>query len=127
MGLNRPSNGFDAFPVYAAAYSFVRELCIVCSKIPREYKYSLGDEARLAGMRMLVFICEALKATMTSDLLPYLKEAREKLTEVQICLRLLDDLHIVSDKRYAGFVEMTEDISKQLYGWEKSEKVSRPE
>ena len=125
MGLNQSSRGFDAFPLYNVAYRLERDLCIVCSKMPRDYKYSLGEEARLAGMRMLVCVSEALKSS--SDLLQYLKEAREKLTEAKICIRLMNDLRIVSDKRYVCFVEMTEDISKQLYGWEKSEKASEPE
>lgn len=119
---------FDALPVYNAAYRFVLDLCGACAKIQRDYKYSLGEQARLAGMRMLVCISEALKQYSFSEQKScYLKEARERMTESQLCLRLLNDLHVISDKRYVGFADIPQEISKQLYSWEKSEKASRPE
>ena len=40
--------------------------------------------------------------------------------DVQLSLRLLSDLRILPDKRYVYFLEMTEDIMKQLSNWERS-------
>jgi len=35
-------------------------------------------------------------------------------------LRLCRDLHLISTKQYASVVELTEQIGRQAYGWQRS-------
>lgn len=46
--------------------------------------------------------------------------ARLCMLDVQLSLWLLNDLMILPDKRYVYFLEITEDIVKQLSYWERS-------
>ena len=43
------------------------------------------------------------------------------MLDVQLSLRLLNDLKVLPDKRYVSFLEMAENTIKQLWNWERSE------
>ncbi|MBO4418020.1 MAG: hypothetical protein J5801_07920 [Bacteroidales bacterium] len=42
------------------------------------------------------------------------------MMDVELSLRLLSDLRVLPDKRYVYFLEMAEDIARQLSNWERS-------
>ena len=65
---------------------------------------------------MMVLIFRANKA---NEKTVHIAETREKLAEVQIVIRLLNELKQISDKQFATLVEKTVSISKQLSSWEK--------
>ena len=46
--------------------------------------------------------------------------AEDRLREIQLCLRLLSDLGSIPKKRHVSFIEMTDNISRQLATWESS-------
>lgn len=108
---------YSNLPVYGASYRLMLECCRMCSGLSKSYRYSLGEELRGAVMELLISIYEASR---TQEKRPLVKEAQSKLVEAKICLRLLNDLAVLSDKRYAAFIEMTEDVTRQLINWEKS-------
>lgn len=108
---------YNNLPVYGAAYRLMLECCSACSSLSKAYRYSLGEELRSAVMRLLLDIYEASR---TTDKFPVVRDAQSRLVEAKICLRLLNDLTALSDRRYASFMELTEDVSRQLDNWEKS-------
>jgi hypothetical protein len=53
-----------------------------------------------------------------------LESAREKLETIRLMLRLTKDLKQISLDEFVSLNEKIEDISKQLFGWQKmSEKI----
>ena len=95
--------------VYGDAYCLSLEVCRLCANLDKTYKYSLGEQLRLASFNLILAV-QGSKAA----------EARRLLAEVQLCLRMLADLKAIPQKRFLSFVEVTDNISKQLLAWERS-------
>lgn len=50
----------------------------------------------------------------------HIAEARERLVEAQVMMRVLNDTRQLSDKQYVQLVERSTSVSKQLASWERS-------
>ena len=89
----------------------------MAARLDRNYRYSLGEDIRRGIKEALLRISLAGKGEDRED---NVRSARLAIMDVQLSLRLLSDLRILPDKRYVYFLEMTEDIMKQLSNWERS-------
>lgn len=110
---------FNSLPVYGAAYRLAVEATQMASRLERNYRYSLGEDIRRGVGHTLVCIMLAGK---NEEREANVHAARVSMLEVQLGLRLLNDLKVLPDKRYAVFLDMTEDIIRQLSNWERSER-----
>lgn len=108
---------FSSLKVYGDAYLLTLDICRLCSTLHKSYKYSLGEELRMACMQMLLEI----QAVTKIDSVPHIKTARCRLRELQLCLRILSDLNEIGSNWFLQILESTTDISKQLESWERSE------
>lgn len=113
---------YTELKVYEECYRLFLQLVITVSRMRRDYRYSLGEQVKRSAMDMLVLI---FKANKSHDKSKYLSEAREKLVEVQVMLRVFNDTRQMSDKQFAMFMEMTVSVSKQLVAWERSARKKR--
>lgn len=87
------------------------------SRLERNYRYSLGEDIRLGVKRAALCITLAGKG---EDRAENVRSARLAMMDVELSLRLLNDLKVLPDKRYVYFLEMVEDIIRQLSNWERS-------
>lgn len=110
-----PDRG-GALRVYGDVYRLTVELCRMCANLDRAYRYSLGEQVRGTAMKMLLDIDSNLNSVNLESVF----RARRKLAEIQLCLRLLSDLNAISKGCHLSFVELTDNISKQLVSWERS-------
>ena len=108
-----------SLPVYGAAYRLAVEATEMASRLERNYRYSLGEDVRRGVNDALLRIALAGK---NEDRKGNIRAARLSMLEVQLCLRLMNDLKVLPDKRYVVFLDMTEDIIRQLSNWERSER-----
>ena len=117
-GVSRKADApFNSLPVYGAAYRLAVEATRMASRLERNYRYSLGEDIRRGVGHTLVCIMLAGKGEEREA---NVHAARVSMLEVQLGLRLLNDLKVLPDKRYAVFLDMTEDIIRQLSNWERS-------
>ncbi|MBO4263262.1 MAG: four helix bundle protein, partial [Bacteroidales bacterium] len=107
---------FNSLPVYGAVYRLAVEVTEMASRLPRNYRYSLGEDIRQGAKRALLCVTLAGKG---EERPAHIRKARLSAMDVQLSLRLLSDLHVLEDKRYVYFLEMTEEIVKQLSNWER--------
>lgn len=110
---------FNSLPVYGGTYRLAVETTQMASRLERNYRYSLGEDVRKGAKNALLRITLAGKG---EDRVDNIRAARLSMLDVQLSLRLLNDLKILPDTRYAAFMDMTEDIVKQLSNWERSER-----
>ncbi|MBR3743660.1 MAG: hypothetical protein IKN31_00945 [Bacteroidales bacterium] len=89
----------------------------MASRLGRNYRYSLGEDIRLVTKRALLSVTLAGKG---EDRELNVRKARLAMMDVELSLRLLSDLKVLPDKRYVYFLEMAEDIIRQLSNWERS-------
>lgn len=103
-------------PVYKESYGLLLLVFQFCAKLPREYKYTLGERLKNESTDVLIKIFEASK---TSDALK-LKNIEDALVHIEKCrlyIRLLKDLNIWGVAKQATLNQKIESISKQLTQW----------
>lgn len=86
--------------------------------IPRDTRYSLGQDCRRKIMDIIVLIYRANRMRQKAKVISMM---RETLLEVQVYIRLMCDLRHISEKKYVELAEQTSSMSKQMAAWEKSE------
>lgn len=109
---------YTNLPVYKAAYALMLAVSRMMPDLPRDCRYSLGQDLRRKIMEMIVLI---YKANRTKQKVPLIARMREVLLEIQVYFRLLSDMRYISEGRYADLAEQTANLSKQMAAWEKSE------
>lgn len=109
---------YTNLPIYKAAYMLMTTVSSMMPHMPRDCRYSLGQEMRRKIMDIIVMI---YRANLIRHKIPIISEMRETLLEVQVYIRLMSDLKYISMKKYALLIEQTAGMSKQLASWEKSE------
>ena len=87
--------------------------------LPRDSRYTIGQELRQKLIDVLVLI---YRANRTPHKVVIIERMRETLLEAQMLVRLLCDLHHISERQYAALVDRTSGLSKQMTAWEKSER-----
>lgn len=110
-------NVYTNLPVYQTAYSLLVRLIPCIMRMQRDYRYSLGSDAKRAVLDVMISIYQANKMT---EKIPHIETARERLVEVRILTRLFHDMRQFSDGQYAVLLELIASISKQLAAWKRS-------
>ena len=109
---------YTNLPIYKATYSLLLEVSRMMPDLPRDARYTIGQEMRTSIMKILIYIYRANRTRRKVHLIGLM---REFLLEVQVYVRLLNDMKCISEKKYVHLMELTSDMSKQLAAWEKSE------
>lgn len=108
---------YSNLPVYGASYQLMLQIVGLMKHMQRDFRFTLGEKLQRTVLDILVLIYKANKEQAKGEIIA---QARERLVETQIYLRLLNDLHQISDKQYVMLAEKTTDISKQLASWERT-------
>lgn len=105
---------YNHLPIFQLAYQLTLEIHQTVRQFSREYKYTLGQKLKEIISDLLDLI---VAANSKEDKAEILEEARAKLEQFRIHLRLACDLKILGLKKYEAFNRTLEEISKQLSGW----------
>jgi hypothetical protein len=108
---------YDTLPVYKQSYDLLMQTVQLIPSFPKTYKYSLGTPLQEALIALILLIFKANTATQKAD---YLHQSREKVEEIRLLFRLVNDLKLLSLKEFVDVQVMIESVSKQVCGWEKS-------
>ncbi len=115
--LARREQPFNSLPVYGLTYRLAVEITEMSSRLEKNYRYSLGEDIRREVKKALLLITLAGKGYERDK---NVHSAFLAMLDVQLSLRILNDLKNLPDKRYVYFLEITEEILKQLSNWERS-------
>ncbi len=107
---------YTNLPVYEESYQLLLDVVNFTRNIQRDLRYTLGEKLKQNIIDILVLI---FKANKTKDKTEHIAMARETLVEVQVVIRILNDLKQISDRQYIVLAEKTTSISKQLSSWER--------
>lgn len=108
---------YTNLPIYKASYSLLLDVNRMMSNVPRDCRYSIGQELRHKIMEIIVLI---YRANRTKKKVFIISKMRECLLEVQIYIRLMNDMKYISESKYVNLVEQTTSMSKQMSAWERS-------
>lgn len=105
---------YNHLPIFQHTYQLTLEIHRATHQFPREYKYTLGQKLKEIVSDILDLI---VAANSKEDKVEVLEDARLKLEQLRIHIRLACDLKILGLKRFEAFSRTVEEISKQLSGW----------
>lgn len=109
---------YTNLPIYKAAYGLMLSVSKIMPLLPRDSRYSLGQDCRRKIMDIIVLI---YRANRMRHKVRTISTMRETLLEVQVYIRLMCDLRHISERKYVELAEQTASMSKQMAAWEKSE------
>lgn len=98
---------YTNLPVYEECYQLFLKFARLSIKMQRDYRYSLGEDVKRLLMSMILGIYKANYKTEKKDRVDAISNARERLVELQVILRLLNELRQIPDRHYMIMVEQT--------------------
>lgn len=110
---------FTQLPIYKSTYELLHQLVSMLKDLPRDNRYTLGQDLQHMTMQLIVLI---YRASRSGHKVGIIMRMREVLLQVQVYIRLLCDIKSISRGRYIALAAHTADMSKQLAAWEKSER-----
>ncbi|MBQ7941987.1 MAG: four helix bundle protein [Muribaculaceae bacterium] len=110
---------YTNLPVYEECYQLFLHFTQLSMKMQRDYRYSLGEDVKKL---LMAVILDIYKANYKKDAagLESVTDAKDRMVELQVILRLLNEVKQIPDRHYMMLTERTVSISKQLVGWEKA-------
>lgn len=103
-------------PVYKACYELYLEFVKVRRTLPREERYTIGQELDRVMVEVLVLL---QRINATRDRVPLIGRARQLVAEIRIRMRVLKDVKALSAGRFTALFDLSESVSKQLVSWQK--------
>lgn len=113
---------YNTLPIYKATYDVLLRVMHAVSHFPREYKFSLGEKIQNQMIELVIYI---YKANSTRSKAEFLTKMQEQIQLVYLLLRIAHDMKIMPTEKYAGIVEMLDEVAKQTKGWLRANENSR--
>ena len=100
-------------------YDLLKESISVLNKLPRDFKFTIGDRIQNTLSDLLEIYIQAYYYAKTKKL-PLLQEANIQLEIARYYFRLCFDLGLINSRKYQAFAEKLHEIGKMTGGWIKS-------
>ena len=110
---------YDELPVYKATYDLLLEMFRFTKDFSREYKYTVGESLKKETIELITLI---YRANSRPDKQATLQTAREHIEVIRLLVRLMKDMQQINLKQFVEVNKQVENVSKQLAGWQKSQK-----
>lgn len=105
--------------VYKTTYGLLFDVLSASKSFHRDFKYTLGENLKneLTNAMMQIW-----RANSTHEKHVNISQARESVEKCRLYLRLLYDLRQINLDTFSKWNTTIQSVSKQLSGWDKSEK-----
>lgn len=110
---------YSELPVYKSSYDLLLIIFQFVKNFTKEYKYTLGEKLKNETLELLINIFRSNSANEKKNTI---QNARESIEVIRLLVRLSKDLKLVDLKKFVIINEKVEEVSKQLTGWQKSQK-----
>jgi len=107
-------------PVLESTYRFVLWLLPAVEKLPRGYKFTLGDRMTSTALNLLDHLLAAAYTRRRGELLA---RANLDIDRLRYMFRLMADLRLLDLRRYEHAARSLDDIGRQVGGWLRSGKA----
>jgi hypothetical protein len=108
---------YIGLPVYKSSYDIFLLSFKLIRNLNKDYKYTVGEKLKNEIMELMINVYKANKGQSKEE---KIKKAQENIEVVKILFRLLKDLNQISLKSFVEVNEKIEEVSRQLFGWQKT-------
>ena len=109
---------FNELDIFKTAYDLTLNVFRFSEKMPRTYRYTIGERMSKDSLELLLDIYKA--NSFKEQRVAHLQDAQTYTEEVRLLLRISKDLQLLATSRFTAYSEMIESISKQLYRWKEA-------
>ena len=110
---------YNELPVYKATYDLLLAIFQFTKEFSKEYKYTVGESIKKETIELLTLIYRANTRHQKDDVL---QMAREQIEVIRLLIRVMKDMKQISIEKVVKINLAVENVSKQLTGWQKSQK-----
>ncbi len=110
---------YNELPVYKATYDLLLAIFRFTKEFSKEYKYTVGESLKKETIELLTLIYRANTRRQKGDVLQI---AREQIEVIRLLIRVMKDMKQISLEKFVKINQEVESVSKQLSGWQKSQK-----
>jgi len=110
---------YNELPVYKATYDLLLAIFQFTKEFSREYKYTVGESLKKETIELLTLIYRANTRHQKTDVLQI---AREQIEVIRLLIRVMKDMKQINMAKFVKINQSVENVSKQLNGWQKSQK-----
>lgn len=110
---------YSNLPVFKACYDLLLYVMQWSVKVQRDLRYTIAEDLKKSLVYVELDIYRANKSH-DDDKAAYIRSANEKLHESMIYMRLLNDMHQISQDQYHNTALLAAEVDKHLVNWEKS-------
>jgi hypothetical protein len=110
---------YDELPVFKASYDLLLNVFQFTASFKREYKYTVGEKLKNETLALITLV---YRANSSKEKVEIIQQAREQIELIRLLIRVLKDLKQISLKSFVRINEQIENVSKQLTGWQKSQR-----
>lgn len=107
---------YTNLPIYKTSYSLLLSVSKTMPNLPRDCRFTIGQDLRRRLMDVIIQIC---KANSDRDKLPSIRLMKDYILESKVMIRIMGDMHYISEGKQAEWMEYAVSISKQMSAWEK--------
>ena len=105
--------------VVQRTYDFLLWLLPKVEKLPRSYRFSVGERMVAVGLDLLLALVDA---AYSSEKGAFLDQASRRANGLRYLLRLAKDLRLLTVDSYGFSAQKLEEIGRMIGGWQKSVK-----
>lgn len=113
---------FTELKVWNKAHELVKSVYKLTSKFPVEEKFGLSSQMRRAAVSIASNIVEGFRRYSNKVSVNFYDIADGSLEELKYQLYLSRDLGYISEDGYNEISALTEEVSKMLHAWAKTQK-----
>ena len=110
---------YSNLPVFKACYDLLLYVMNWSVKVQRDMRYTIAEDLKKSLIGVEIDIYRANKS-VGKEKLRHIREGRERFVESMIYLRILNDMHQISQDQYAHTALLAGEVDKHLTNWEKS-------
>lgn len=104
--------------IYKTSFEFLSYYSKLFIHFQREYRYTIGEKLLEKITEFTILIYKANGAKAQSERAKYINEMIDTMQYINITLRLCCELKNISKEKYVHCLEYTQNIEKQLSGWQ---------
>jgi hypothetical protein len=109
----------EELKIYKDTSELVKRVFIIVKNFPRDYKYTIGSRIQNTALDCVELIYKASRHKQKEK---DLDELVSSLDFLSYLIRISKDMNIITEKKYALYIERSVPCVKQASGWLRSAK-----
>ncbi len=118
---------YEHLKIYKDSYDALIVLNKLVVKFPKNFKYSMGQKMIDLNMEILKLIYKINNLSSPALRVFNLSKMLSKISELELYLRVLKDLNVISIKEYSMVALMVAKVAKQAQSWHDKLNIKKKE